>query len=113
MITGRAFAIVSALPLMRDVRIKNKMDKAIKKLKLKDIGYSDFFEDNQKSTVDNTLTPARIISEHKELYVLRNETSELSAKITGKMMFTALSREDYPAVGDWVLITILDKKPWQ
>lgn len=86
------------------------MDKTIKKLKLKDIGYSDFFEDNRKSTVDNTLTSARIISEHRELYVLRNETSELSAKITGKMMFTALSREDYPAVGDWVLITILDKK---
>ena len=108
--TERASAAAQVMPLMRNVRIKNKMDKTIKKLKLKDIGYSDFFEDNRKSTVDNTLTPARIISEHKELYVLRNETSELSAKITGKMMFTALSREDYPAVGDWVLITILDKK---
>lgn len=108
--TERASTADPVMPLMRNVRIKNKMDKTIKKLKLKDIGYSDFFEDNRKSTVDNTLTPARIISEHRELYVLRNETSELSAKITGKMMFTALSREDYPAVGDWVLITILDKK---
>jgi len=84
------------------------MDKTIKKIKLQDIGYGDFFEDNRNSTVDNNLTPARIIAEHKGLYILRNETSEFSAKITGKMMFTASSIEDYPAVGDWVLITIVD-----
>ena len=86
------------------------MDKTIKKIKLKDIGYSDFFEEKRKSATDNNLTPARIIAEHKELYILRNETSEFSAKITGKMMFTASYREDYPAVGDWVLIIVLDKK---
>ncbi|MCK5708089.1 MAG: GTPase RsgA [Candidatus Aureabacteria bacterium] len=43
------------------------------------------------------------------MYIVRNEISELSARITGKMMFAALSREDYPAVGDWVLITVLDE----
>ena len=43
------------------------------------------------------------------MYVLRNETSELSAKITGKMMFQASLREDYPAVGDWVLIKVLSQ----
>ncbi len=79
------------------------------KLSLEDIGYSDFFENHLKNRMDKNLTPARIIAEHKEMYVLRNETSELSAKITGKMMFTALSREDYPAVGDWVLITALNE----
>ena len=86
------------------------MNKTIKKIRLEDLGYSKFFKDNQRSTIDNNLIPALIIAEHKELYVLRNETSEFSAKITGKMMFTASSREDYPAVGDWVLIVILDKK---
>jgi len=48
---------------------------------------------------------ARIIAEYKESYVLKSEISEFSAKITGKMMFTASTREDYPAVGDWVLTT--------
>ncbi len=86
------------------------MNKTIKKIRLEDLGYSKFFKDNQKSTIDNNLIPALIIAEHKELYILRNETSEFSAKITGKMMFTASSREDYPAVGDWVLIIILDNK---
>ena len=86
------------------------MNKTIKKIRLEDLGYSKFFKDNQKSTIDNNLIPALIIAEHKELYILRNETSEFSAKIPGKMMFTVSSREDYPAVGDWVLIIILDNK---
>ncbi|MCK9555935.1 ribosome small subunit-dependent GTPase A [bacterium] len=86
------------------------MKKDIIKINLEDIGYSDFFDANRKNKENKTLIPARIISEHKESYILRNETSELSAKITGKMIFTALSREDYPAVGDWVLITVLDKE---
>lgn len=79
-------------------------------IKLEDIGFSDFFKKNREFSNDDNFTPARIIAEHKELYILKNEVSELSAKITGKMMFTASSREDYPAVGDWVLITILDKE---
>jgi ribosome biogenesis GTPase len=86
------------------------MKQDIRKIKLKDIGYSDFFVNHYKQTTDKTLTPARIVAEHKELYILRNETAELSAKVTGKMMFTSSSRENYPAVGDWVLITILDKE---
>jgi ribosome biogenesis GTPase len=80
------------------------------KKRLEDLGYSRFFKDDQATVTGIDLTPARIITEHKELYFVRNETSEFSAKITGKTMFTASSREDYPAVGDWVLIRILDKE---
>ncbi len=86
------------------------MNKQNKEIKLEDLGYSDFFKNNQLSVEDASLTPARIIAEHRGLYVLKNETSELSAKITGKMMFAASAREDYPAVGDWVLVRILDEK---
>jgi ribosome biogenesis GTPase len=98
--------------LADDPRDYNKiiMKKDIRKINLEDIGYSEFFDSNRKNKGDKTLTPARIIAEHKELYILRNETSELSAKITGKMIFTASAREDYPTVGDWVLITVLDKE---
>jgi ribosome biogenesis GTPase len=104
------YPILSACCLTPRRQNQNIMNKNIKTINLKDIGYSDYFEDNRKRVTDNNLSPARIIAEHKELYILRNETSELSAKITGKMMFTASSREDYPAIGDWVLIKILDEK---
>jgi ribosome biogenesis GTPase len=47
---------------------------------------------------------ARVISEYKGAYKVRNENGEFLAKVTGKRIFDALSREDYPAVGDWVII---------
>ncbi|MCP4610092.1 MAG: ribosome small subunit-dependent GTPase A [Planctomycetes bacterium] len=86
------------------------MKENIRKINLEDMGYSEFFDNNRKNAAHNNLVPARIISVHKGLYILRSETSELSAKIAGKMIFTASSREDYPTVGDWVLIRILDEK---
>ena len=85
------------------------MDEIIKKIKLEDLGFSEYFEHDSGSIADRDLTPARVISEHKELYLVRNESSVLSGRITGKMMFHACSREDYPAVGDWVLIKVLSK----
>jgi ribosome biogenesis GTPase len=84
------------------------MNKTIKIIKLKDIGYNDYFENSYVSMAKSGLSPARVIAEHKGWYILRNETAELSAKITGKMIYTASSREDFPAVGDWVLINLLD-----
>lgn len=47
---------------------------------------------------------ARVITEYKGAYKVKNENGEFLAKITGKRIFDALSREDYPAVGDWVII---------
>jgi len=47
---------------------------------------------------------ARVISQHKGAYKVKNENGEFLAKVTGKQMFTANTREDYPAVGDWVII---------
>lgn len=47
---------------------------------------------------------ARVITEYKGAYRVKNENGEFLAKVTGKQMFVASSREDYPAVGDWVVI---------
>lgn len=75
----------------------------MKKIKLKDLGYSDYFENNDHSIDHPDLLPARVMAEHKGSYILRNETLEFSARISGKMRFDATLRADYPAVGDWVL----------
>lgn len=47
---------------------------------------------------------ARVVAEHKGSYKVKNDDGEFLAKVTGKRIFDALSREDYPAVGDWVII---------
>ena len=53
------------------------------------------------------LLKARVIAEHRELYQVRTSSHEYFAKVTGKQMHEASSREDYPAVGDWVLVEAL------
>jgi ribosome biogenesis GTPase len=53
---------------------------------------------------------ARVISEYKGAYKVKNNNGEFLAKVTGKRMFNSSSREDYPAVGDWVVIDELPEK---
>jgi ribosome biogenesis GTPase len=48
---------------------------------------------------------ARVISEHKERYTVQDDKGVYSAEITGNLRFSADSREDFPAVGDWVEIS--------
>jgi ribosome biogenesis GTPase len=69
-----------------------------------DLGYNLFFEESRNQLGLNEFSVARVISEHKGAYRIKNENGEYFAKITGKQMFVASSREDYPAVGDWVAI---------
>lgn len=73
-----------------------------------DLGYNEFFESARKELGLGDFSVARVISEQKGLYKVKNENGEYLAKITGKQMFEATSREDYPAVGDWVAITELE-----
>jgi len=51
---------------------------------------------------------ARVIIEHKERYVIQTSFGILNAEITGNLRFSAKSRLDFPAVGDWVKVTIMD-----
>ena len=77
---------------------------------MEDLGYNDIFETNAaklKSESDGFLT-ARVIAEHRGSYRVKNEKGEYLARVTGKRMFQASSREDYPVVGDFVTITDLD-----
>jgi ribosome biogenesis GTPase / thiamine phosphate phosphatase len=72
---------------------------------LEDFGYNDNLE---KFRIDNKLNNfdiGRVIAEHKERYIVRTPGGEFEAEITGNMRFTANSREDFPAVGDWVALT--------
>jgi len=65
---------------------------------------------NESDTKLDDFLAARVIAEYKGMYKVKNENGEYSARITGKQMFKASSREDYPAVGDWVAITELNKE---
>jgi ribosome biogenesis GTPase / thiamine phosphate phosphatase len=77
-------------------------------MKLEDLGYNDKLE---KLRIENNLKDfeiGRVIAEHKERYIVKTENEELEAEITGNLRFSSKSREDFPAVGDWVALTIHD-----
>ena len=72
------------------------------------LGYDDKFE---KLRIENNLKDfeiGRVVSEHKERYIVKTEKGEFEAEITGNMRFSAKNREDFPAVGDWVALVIYD-----
>lgn len=77
-------------------------------MKLEDFGYNDKL---QKLRVENNLSDfeiGRVIAEHKERYIVKTENGEYEAEITGNLRYSAKSRIDFPAVGDWVALTTYD-----
>ncbi|GET22264.1 ribosome small subunit-dependent GTPase A [Prolixibacter denitrificans] len=77
-------------------------------MNLKELGYTDLIEETRKELQLEQFGIGRIVAEHKERYVVRAADGEYEAEITGNMRFTARSREDFPAVGDWVALTVFD-----
>jgi len=71
---------------------------------LEDLGYNSFFESKKKELNLSDFSVARVTAEHKGLYEIKNERGEFLARITGRQIFKASGREDYPAVGDWVFV---------
>lgn len=79
-----------------------------KKMNLIDLGYNEKLERiRQKEDIVN-FEIARVIAEHKERYSIMSLEGEFNAEITGNLRFTAKNREDFPAVGDWVAVTIFE-----
>jgi ribosome biogenesis GTPase / thiamine phosphate phosphatase len=77
-------------------------------MKLEDFGYNENLE---KFRIENNLVEfemGRVVSEHKERYIVRTVKGELEAEITGNLRFSAKNRVDFPAVGDWVALTVYD-----
>lgn len=84
------------------------MNEEIKKNE--DLGYDDFFEFNRKKLKLDNFLVARVIVEYRGVYKVKNSDHIYLARVTGKRMFEAGSREDFPAVGDWVAISEADKE---
>jgi ribosome biogenesis GTPase len=75
---------------------------------LDELGYNKEFEAFRLGQKLNDFVIGRIIAEHKERYTVKTTQGEYEAEITGNMRFSAVSREDFPAVGDWVALSTYD-----
>ena len=74
------------------------------------LGWNHFFAKNFASYQQQGYSAARVALEHKTAYILYSEVGELSAKITGKLRYQASGLPDFPAVGDWVAVSIHEEK---
>jgi ribosome biogenesis GTPase len=77
-------------------------------MNLLDLGLNNelttYLRDNQLSN----FSIGRVTQEHRERFVVSDGENEYEAEITGNLRFSANSRADFPAVGDWVTMTIYD-----
>ena len=78
-------------------------------LKIVQLGFNNWFFDRIDPTklIDHQI--ARVITVHKDSYTINNGKGDVSAEVTGKLMFSADSSLDYPATGDWVIAQYYDK----
>jgi ribosome biogenesis GTPase len=76
---------------------------------LEDLGYNPVLENFRKEQDLDSFGVGRVISEHKERYLVKTAEREYDAEIIGNLRFSAQSRADFPAVGDWVAISEYDE----
>ena len=81
----------------------------ISQMTLEELGYGSEWEQHRSSLGLEDLDVGRVVSEHKERYMVKTAEGEGIAEIMGNLRFSALSRSDFPAVGDWVAVSPYDQ----
>ncbi|MEZ5082965.1 MAG: ribosome small subunit-dependent GTPase A [Bacteroidales bacterium] len=76
---------------------------------LEDLGYNEELEYYRKVNNLASFGVGRVISEHRERYIVKTVENEYDAEIIGNLRFTAHKRSEFPAVGDWVTISQYDE----
>ena len=78
-------------------------------MNLEKIGWNNSLEEayktNFKEFTEKGCSVGRVFAEHTHLYKLYTETGEILGEVSGKMRYEALEQQDFPAVGDWVVIS--------
>ena len=76
---------------------------------LNKFGWNDFFAQQFLPFAEGAFVPARVSAEHRGGFLVLTVGGDIPAEVTGRMMFQAEDRLDYPVVGDWVLVDLLDR----
>jgi len=77
-------------------------------MNLEKLGFNSWVQEQVEPSKLNDTELARVIAVDKNSYVINSGPRDVSAEITGKLMFTADSPLDYPTVGDWVYAQYFD-----
>lgn len=72
------------------------------------LGFEKWFQDQVDPERSAEFEIARVIAVHKDRYAITSGLDDVPAELVGKLLFSAASPVDYPAVGDWVLVKLYD-----
>jgi ribosome small subunit-dependent GTPase A len=78
-------------------------------MELQDLGFDEWFRDRLEESGRQRHSLARVTIASKDRYLVRNESGEVAAEPTGRLVFSAESSADLPAVGDWALVECHDQ----
>lgn len=76
---------------------------------LEQLGWNSGFAEALALSSRDGLVPCRVIAEQRGLYRVAGVAGEMPAEVTGRMMYLAGERLDYPVVGDWVAASVVDQ----
>jgi ribosome biogenesis GTPase len=72
-------------------------------MKLIDLGFDQWFEAHITPLHEDDRTIARVSAVDRGSYLIRNESKEVPAELSGKLSYETENSVDLPCVGDWVL----------
>jgi ribosome biogenesis GTPase len=75
---------------------------------LQDLGYTSNLDTFRCEKGLDSLEVGRVITENKDRYLVMTDENVYDAEILGNLRFTAESKSDLPAVGDWVALSSYD-----
>ncbi len=77
-------------------------------MNLTDLGLTKEIDELIKTPDLSEFSVGRVTQEHRERYLVSDGENEYDAEVTGNLRFSAGSRSDFPAVGDWVAMKTYD-----
>lgn len=75
-------------------------------LSLADLGWSEFFAKAFAPWAADDVLPGRVSLEHNHVLRVLTERGEQLAEVAGRLKHEAGTREELPAVGDWVVLRL-------
>jgi ribosome biogenesis GTPase len=76
--------------------------------KLKNLGFNQWFDSHLDDKKAEFHKVARVISVHKDSYMITNGDLEAYAQLSGHLFYTSDTALDIPTVGDWVYADFYD-----
>ena len=73
-------------------------------MKLHDFGWNQFFSSAFYGCAGAEDSPGRVTAVQRGLYAVSTEHGEIEAEVSGRLHHTATGPQDWPAVGDWVVL---------